>query len=327
MKVFVLGGTGFLGYYAVLELLRRGHEVTVLALDLPKEDLLPPEVKFKLANIDACSDHDVRGMLAGQDAMVFAIGLDDRFVPPAPAYDFFYKANVIPTERMFRLASESGLRRAVLTGSYFAYFNRIWPDMELDKRHPYIRVRREQAEAAFAASGDMAATVLELPYIFGNMPGRTPLWAPLIKYIASPWPLFYTPGGTTMITVEHVAEAIAGAVERPRGKACYPVGDRDVPWKEMVETFSRLVGRNQTMVPTPGFMAGLAAHGIAWHMRRKGREHGLNPVHFIDLQTIETYIRPEDKQASRQALGFGSGGLEQALEATVAACLPHRAGH
>ena len=37
-RTVVLGGTGFLGYHAVIELLGRGHRVTVLALDLPAQD-------------------------------------------------------------------------------------------------------------------------------------------------------------------------------------------------------------------------------------------------------------------------------------------------
>lgn len=39
MKVFIVGGTGFLGYYATLEFLKRGHEVDTIALpDIPLGD-------------------------------------------------------------------------------------------------------------------------------------------------------------------------------------------------------------------------------------------------------------------------------------------------
>ena len=37
---------------------------------------------------------------------------------------------------------------------------------------------------------------------------------------------------------------------------------------------------------------------------------------------INTFFRNEDLQASRQALRFGSGGIEQAFRETVEACLP-----
>ena len=38
--------------------------------------------------------------------------------------------------------------------------------------------------------------------------------------------------------------------------------------------------------------------------------------------SIHTFFRDEDLQASRQALHFGSGGIEQAFRETVDACLP-----
>jgi nucleoside-diphosphate-sugar epimerase len=45
-KVLIIGGTGFLGYYATQELFKRGDEVTILALPpLPAQGLFPPEVK------------------------------------------------------------------------------------------------------------------------------------------------------------------------------------------------------------------------------------------------------------------------------------------
>jgi len=94
-KVAVIGGTGFLGYYAVKEFIRRGHQVTVIALPpLPKEDLFPEDVGIILADINGLDDSCVTNILKGHDAKVFAAGADYRVTPRAPAYDFFYQANV-----------------------------------------------------------------------------------------------------------------------------------------------------------------------------------------------------------------------------------------
>lgn len=312
-----MGGTGFLGYHAVLELCERGHRVTVLALELPVAGLLPEDVDVTLADLDGCTDDELRALLAGQDNLVFAMGADDRVLPDAPAYAFFHRANVASTERVVRLARESGLRRVVICGSYFAYFERTRPHLALAEHHPYIRARRDQARAAMEAGGDLVVTVLELPYIFGSMPGRKPLWAPLVRYIASPWPLFYTAGGTSMITVELVAEAIAGACEREGPSACLPVGDQDLSWKVFVEGLSRRVGRNQRVVTVPASLVRLGAWLFLVYTGLRGKEHGLNPVRFIDVQTSETYIDARELEASRALLGFGTGGLEQAFERTV----------
>ena len=81
MNVLVIGGTGFVGYHAVQEFLRRGHCVTVLALPpMPTDDLLPPDVIIRLADLNELPDEDVRALLQGQDALVYGQGgLDEAF--------------------------------------------------------------------------------------------------------------------------------------------------------------------------------------------------------------------------------------------------------
>ena len=204
-RVVVIGGTGFLGYHALKEFIRRGHSVTVIALPpLYKEDLFPPHVNVILANIDELDENSIKDILKGHDAIVFAAGVDDRVIPRAPAYDFFYQANVRSCVRIIRIAREAGIKRGVILSSYFLYFDRIWPDEKLSEYHPYIRSRKEQARQSMnAAMPDLQLMILELPYIFGSMPGRTPLWKPLIEYVNSRYPLFYMKGGTNMIAVEH----------------------------------------------------------------------------------------------------------------------------
>lgn len=60
--------------------------------------------------------------------------------------------------------------------SYFAYFDRIWPEMRLAEHHPYIRSRKgQEAQSLEAAMPDLQLCILQLPYIFGSMPGRAPL--------------------------------------------------------------------------------------------------------------------------------------------------------
>ena len=318
MNCLIVGGTGFLGYHATLELLRRGHRVSALALPpLPATGLLPGEVRVIFADVNALPDADLAVLLAGYDAVVFAAGADDRVTPKRPAYDFFYKANVASAARFFRLARAAGVRRGVLLGSYFAHFDRLWPEMRLAQHHPYIRSRVEQTRQALAACGsDLDLMILELPYIFGAMPGRLPLWAPLIRYVASPLPLLFPAGGTNMVAVQHVAAAIAGALERGQTGKRYLIGDENLTWAEWLTRLSRLTGREKRVVTLPAAAVRMAARGIRLYHRLQGREGGLDPVAFVALQTAHTFFDPAP---ARQALGYGAGGLDQALRVTVAA--------
>lgn len=320
MRVMIIGGTGLLGYHAVRELLKRGHMVDILALPpLPASGLFPGEVKIQLGDLEVFPDGEPRKHLRGHDAVIFAAGVDDRVTPKTPAYPFFRRHNVESTHRLAELARQSGVQRFIILGSYFAYFHRIWPHLELTRYHPYIRSRVEQTAAAQAAGGaQMAVITLELPYIFGVMPGRTPLWKPLVRYAASGFPLFYPSGGTTCVSVTQVAQAIAGALERGEPGACYPIGGENLTWSELLSRITRFAGREKKTITLPTWLVKAGARLFKlWHSL-KGMESGLNPVRFIDLQTACTFIDPA---LSSGALGYKLGALDEVLIATVEFCL------
>jgi hypothetical protein len=207
----------------------------------------------------------------------------------------------------------------VVIGSYLAYFDRIWPEKQLSKCHPCIRARREQARQSFeVALPDLELMVLELPYVFGSMPGVVPLWEPFVDYVSSPLPLLYFRGGTNMIAVERAAEAIVGAIERGRGGEIYVVGDQNVSYADWLEHLSRLVGRNQKVKTVPDFVFRFVLRFATLKHRLQGKEGGLDLVKFGDqFGTVDTFFDPSP---SREALGYGQGGLDEALKATVQAC-------
>ncbi len=319
-KVVVIGGTGFLGYYAVKEFIRRGHSVTIVALPpLPEEGLFPKEVNIILANIDKLDDSSIMDILKGHDAIVFAAGADDRVIPRAPAYEFFYQANVRSCQRVLSLARQSGIKRGVILSSYFLHFDRTWPEEKLSEHHPYIRSRKEQAQQSMDVSmPDLQLMILELPYIFGSMPGRTPLWKPLIGYINSRYPLFYMRGGTNMIAVEHVGEAIVGAIEKGKGGHSYTVGDENLTWVEFLERILSILGKKKRIVILPTWTVRLGLRLVGLQHRLRGREGGLDPVRFAAIQTRNTFFDPAP---AAEELGYGRGNLEEAFKDTVEACL------
>ncbi len=319
LNVLLVGGTGFLGYHAVRELLKRGHHVTILALPpLPADGLFPPEVKIQLADLNQLSDAEVMVLLNGQDAVVYAAGADDRLTPKAPSYPFFYKHNVEATVRLLTLARKAGVKRGIVLGSYFAHFDRAWPQLRLSQRHPYIRSRVEQETAAIEAGGnEMQVMILQLPYIFGAMPGRTPLWKPLINYIQFTPILFYTRGGTNCITVEHVAEAIAGAVEKGEGGQRYLIGGENLTWVELLERINRNLGTAKKVVTLPNWIVTAGTFFVKLGHFLQGRESGLDPLALIKLQSAMTFFDPIPSQ---MALGYGKNGIDEALRRTVEAC-------
>jgi dihydroflavonol-4-reductase len=300
-------------------LLTRGHEVAVVGLPpAPPSGLFPLDVKIHLCDIALLADDEMKLLFRGKDALVFAAGVDDRATPNKPAYPFFAKHNVESVKRVFTLARQAGVSRGIVLGSYFAYFDRLWPEMKLAGHHPYIRSRVEQTKAAIATGQDkMSISVLELPYIFGSMPGRIPLWKPLIKYILSPFPLFYPAGGTTCVTVHQVAQAISGALERGKAGKCYPIGGENLTWVQLLGLIGKLGGKPKKVLTLPKWLVKFGALILSVMHRLQGKESGLEPVAFIDLQTKETFI---DSAEIRDELGYSMEELTSALVETIKAC-------
>jgi nucleoside-diphosphate-sugar epimerase len=316
----IIGGTGFLGYHITRALTSNGHQISIIALPpMPAEGLFPEGIDIKLVDVNQLSDPELGQLMNGHDAIIYAAGVDDRTIPKAPAYPFFYKHNVETTKRVFAIARQTGVRRGVLLSSYFLHFDRIWPHLELSQHHPYIRSRKEQArEAIEACMPDLEVMVLELGYIFGSMPGRKPLWAPLVNYLRSPLPfIFYPSGGTNVIAVETVAEAVTGALEKGEGGKHYTIGDQNMTWVEMLQNMMTAMSIRKKIITLPVWLTNIAAVILKTIHWLSAKESGLEPVEFMKVQTSLTFL---DSSEAMRSLNYQSGDLSEAFRKTVQAC-------
>ena len=325
-SVLVVGGTGLLGYHTVLELVRRGYAVTSVALaPMPADDLFPPEVENVLADITELSDAQVGALLEGKHAVLYAAGADERVTPAAPAARYFYENNVLPTQRLARLARAAGAAKFVLYGSYTAEFAELWPDLGYRTRNGYPRTRLAQEEVAcLEGDGAMDVMVLRLPYIFGTMPGRTPLWQMFIDIVRSqPGVVPVAAGATSSVTVDQVAQAAVGAMERGRHGGRYPINAYDLTYVEFHRIICRVLGRDpeqvtamplQAMLPTMEVLDAQAAAA--------GVEHG---VHLVDSARFNDRRAVSDPAATQAELGYRDADVPAAIEASLRYCLAREA--
>lgn len=318
----MIGGTGLLGAEGAKELIRRGHEVSSIALpQVPYGANLPPEMKLSFCNYMELTDAEISGLMEGCEGFVFAAGVDERLEGPAPIYDMFYKYNVKPLERLLRIAKETGVKHTVVLGSYFAYFNRVWQEQKLYKTHPYIRSRVDQANMALSfADENMDVSVLELPYIFGSQPGRKPVWVFLIEQIRKMKGFtLYPNGGTTMVTVKQVGQCIAGALERGKGGKNYPVGYFNLTWKEMLEIIHKHMGvPDKRIVTIPKFLYRLGMKSIINDYKEKGIEPGLDPIGLVEIMTRQAFI---DKKTIVEELGVEGDDIDRAIGESISLCM------
>lgn len=321
MKVFMIGGTGLLGSEAAKELIIRGHEVSSIALPpLPNGAVLPPEMKLEFGNYLEMTDEELKKHLTGCEGFVFAAGVDERVEGPTPIYDLYKKYNIDPVKRLLALCKECGVKHAVICGSYFSYAAKKWPEKELTKWHPYIKSRIDQENAAMSFSEeDFSVAVLELPYIFGTQPGRKPVWVFLVEQVMSMKGVtMYPRGGSTMVTVHQVGQAIAGALEHNHGGRCYPIGYYNMTWVELLKIVHKYLDCPQKKIITiPNWMYAVGGKNLMKEQAKKGIQGGLNMVKFTDIMCSNLFI---SKQEGCVELGVTADDIEGAIGDSILLC-------
>ncbi|MFI5843101.1 NAD(P)H-binding protein [Catenuloplanes sp. NPDC051500] len=280
MKVLVAGGSGLIGAHVVEVLRERGHTVTTVARSQADH----------VVDLGQATDEQLRGMMAGQDGVVYAARTDEQRPMPKPVYPAFRAVMVDPVTRLFAAAREEGLVSGVLMGSYYTHFDRVHPEWKLTDRHTYIRCRVEQAREARATGLPIA--VIELPFVFGRAGDRLPNWSgPLDRWARSGAPLFAPGGGTAAVSARSVAETAADALDRASGEDL-PVSDENLSWRELFTRLAAAVGRPRTVRRLPDAAVRLPmALGKAL-LSARGLESGTDPRHFAQLALTGLYIEP-----------------------------------
>jgi nucleoside-diphosphate-sugar epimerase len=299
MKVFMIGGTGLLGCEAATTLIKRGHQVTTVALPpLPEGAPIPEEMEIIFGDINKKSDEEIEAMLQGADVFIFAAGVDERVEFHPPVLEQYHKYNIAPLERIFPLCKKVGVKRAVVLGSYFSYLNKIRPEMKLTERNPYMKSRMQQEKVCEdAADENFSTCVLELPYIFGTQPGRKPVWTVLIEQIQGMDKLpftMYPKGGTAMLTCRQVGQVIAGAAENKLGKTGFeaiPIGMYNMTWPEFLDiVFAARGMAGRKIVTVAPWMMRLGMGKIVKDYKARNIESGMDPMQLPDIMDYNLFI-------------------------------------
>ncbi|MDR1465601.1 MAG: NAD-dependent epimerase/dehydratase family protein [Oscillospiraceae bacterium] len=298
MHVFLIGGTGLLGSAAAQLFLERGHKVRSVALPpLPAGAPIPPEMELTFGNYLDMSDQELLALLEGCDCFVFAAGVDERVEFPPPVYEAYERFNIQPLQRLLPLAKQAGVTRTVVLGSYFSYFAKEFPEMELTRKHPYIRSRIAQEETALSFADErMSVAVLELPYIFGTQPGRRPVWTILIEQLSNmPGGVtMYPKGGTTMLTVRQTAQCIVGAAEKNTGGNAYPIGVYNLRWDDFLAIVHSAMGQpERKIIHIAKWMFRMYGKGMRKKTAAANIEMGIDPVGLADIMCMNTFIDRE----------------------------------
>lgn len=316
-KVFMIGGTGLLGSKAAEQFIAHGDSVKTLALPpLPEGAPLPEEMEIIFQDVNKCTDEELEELMKGCDTLVFAAGIDERVELPPPVIDAYYKYNIAPLKRMIPIAKKLGYKGCVVCGSYFTWLTKNRPDMKMAERNPYMKSRLDQElYVESQCDENFYGAVMELPYIFGTQPGRRPVWTVLINQIKAMDSLpatFYPGGGTAMLTVRQVGEAIYGATQVTKGFRPYPVSCYNMDWKTFLKIVYRARGmdNDRKIVSIPPWMMALYMPVLKRDFKKRNIESGMDPMQLPYIMDEHLYF---DTDLMYNTLGVTEDDIEAAI--------------
>ena len=108
MKIFVTGGSGYIGQFLLAELIEKGYEVDALGKTEKCVNIVSSlgakPIKGDLRNIDS-----FKSEMQGSDAIIHLAAMVEMW----DKYDEFYQINVKATEHLLKAANEIGIERFV----------------------------------------------------------------------------------------------------------------------------------------------------------------------------------------------------------------------
>lgn len=304
MNVLFIGGTGLIGWNAVLELCKRGHQVKILARRQPYGVALPDKVTFVAG--DYIND-DISAAFEDVEGLVFAAGTDYRKLVRGSAWDYFRSTNVEITSRLFEKAEQAGIKRGVFVTSYYQVV-----DPELIPNHPYVRSRAESEDAALqACSGKLSLSIIQPSWAIGlGFAGHLSLPGTYLKWVRSSAPLFAPPGGTNFVAASSLGHAITTSLERGDHGSRYLIGDENITWAKLLEYFARAAGRRSTVHLIPKGLVHTSGTSAALLLRLFGYESGLEPHKWSRSCVEDLYFDPS---SAHQILQYPRGNITQVI--------------
>lgn len=223
MKVFVTGGTGFIGQHVLRQLRRRGHDVFFLTRAAASSQKALPPLKGSLEHIGAW---EKKLKAFHPDAVIHLAweGIPDFSAPMCAK-------NLAQGAELFRIVSEAGCRKIVAAGTCFEYGNVTGKINEadpvaLEKAFIVAKHSLQLMGEAIAREKGMDFIWLRPFYVYG--PGQRPgsLIPSIIRAAREgvPADLKMPLARNDFVYVSDVAAAFVAAVELGQGIQTYNVG-------------------------------------------------------------------------------------------------------
>jgi dihydroflavonol-4-reductase len=322
VKVFVTGGTGFIGGHVVRLLRERGDDVRALVRDPEKGqaladsgcELILGTVTDKAAILDGMEGCDA----AIHGAAIYEVGI------PKSERQAMYEANVVGTETVLGAALEAGLGRIVYVSTIGAFGNTHGQVVDETYEHPgreftsyYEETKHQAHEIAerFITEQDLPCVIVQPGGVYGP-DDHSAIGKQLDDLADGKLPFLAFPDlGMNMVHVEDVAEGILLALDKGRIGESYALGGQITTMRELIGTAAEVAGRKPPRMTVPTGMLRVMAPAGPVVGKLMGQPPNLREL--ISSADGVTFWAKHDKAMSE--LGYSPRGLDEGLRETYAA--------
>ncbi len=321
MKVFVTGGTGFIGGEVVRQLRDRGDEVVCLVRNPAKAtavvELGCETVAGDLGDIEA-----IRNGMEGCDAVIHAAAIYEVGIP-ASQRQAMRDANVGGTERVLGAALDAKIPKVVYVSTVGIFGNTGGKVVDESYEHPgkdftscYEETKWEAHQVAKRLIAEGLPCVIVQPGgVYG--PGDTSSIGELLnQFLAGKMPLLPFPElGICLSHVEDIAAGIVLGLDKGKPGEAYVISGPATTVREAIETVAKVTGRKapKHAIPVPLMKAMIPIGPLVGKMM--GQPPNLREL--ISSADGVTFWASYDK--AERELGYEPRGLEEGLRATLEA--------
>ena len=322
MRVFVTGGTGFIGGHVIRRLRERGDEVRALVRSPDKGRALA-ELGCELVAGDLSSRDALRAGMEGCEAAIHGAAVYEVGIPQSQ-HRAMYEANVIGTENVLRAALDAKLAKVVYISTVGAFGNTKGKVVDESYEHPGTSFTSYYEETKLEAHRVAKRLIVEdeLPCVIvqpGGVYGpedHSPLGRQMNQFLAGRMPLIAFPDlGFNMVHVDDVAAGVLLALDEGKVGEAYVLGGQITTMRELIETLGRVAGRKPPSRELPAGVLKVLAPAGPLVGRLTGQPPNMREL--ISSADGVTFWAKQDKAVAE--LGYSPRGLEQGLRDTLAA--------
>jgi dihydroflavonol-4-reductase len=322
VKVFVTGGTGFIGGEVVRQLRARGEEVVCLVRN-PEKGKAVAALGCELAAGDLGNAAALRSGMEGCDAVIHAAAMYEVGIP-AKQRPAMWEANVAGTENVMSAALAAKIGRVVYVSTVGVFGNTHkkvvdesyeHPGQEFTSYYEETKLEAHKIVKRMIADQGLPAIIVQPGGVYG--PGDTSQVADLLQeFFAGKLPLLPFPQlGICMTHVEDIAGGVLLALDKGKLGETYVISGPATTMREAIETVARVSGRKAPKRDLPtGLMKAMVPIGPL-----VGKLMGQPPNlrELIASADGVTFWASYDKAA--RELGYAPRGMEEGLRQTLAA--------